>query len=119
MDSKKTKTLVSEDGSSTVYTFDDAGNQIRMTDYDLDGHVTCDCSYQYNESGNVIGWQVFNGSGEMICRFEVDYDSQFLESELREYGADRQLARRELYFYDIEGRKIVEQQYDAGGNLLN
>ena len=114
----KTKTLVSEDGLRTVYTYDDSGNQIRMTDYDLDARVTCDCFYQNNEAGDVIGWQVFNGAEEMLCRFEVDYDPQGLESEHREYGASGQLVRRELYFYDLEGRKIEERHYDGEGNLL-
>jgi hypothetical protein len=115
----RTETHEFEDGSRSVFVYDDADRQVRTTDYDSNGALTFDIHYTYNESGDAIGWQVFNGTGEMIRRCEVDYDSNGLETEDREYGADGRLVRRGLYFYDAEGRKTGEQHYDAEGNLMN
>jgi hypothetical protein len=111
----ETKTFVSDDGTRSVYIYDDSGNHIRTTDYDADGRVIWDCLYQLNESGVAVGWQVFRGSGEMYCRFEVDYDSQLRQSENREYDGKDQLVRRLLYFYDDRNRTVEEHHYDSQG----
>ena len=115
----RTETHEFEDGSRSVFIYDDAGLQVRTTDYDSNGDLTFDIHYTYNESGDAIGWQVFSSTGEMIRRFEVDCDSHGLETEDWEYDGDGRLVRRGLYFYDAEGHKTGEQHYDAEGNLMN
>ncbi len=113
----KTETCNFEDGSRTTYLYDDARNQVRTTDYDPDGNITCDIHYESNELGDVIGWKVYNHQGVVIRRFEVNYYAPGLESEHREYGEDGNLIRRELYFYDSENRKTEEHYYDSQGVL--
>jgi antitoxin component YwqK of YwqJK toxin-antitoxin module len=115
------KTEVSEfdDGSRTIYTYDDDGNQLRTTDYDPEGSMTCDIHYENNESGDVTCWKVYrNGSSEVFRRFEVDYDSDGFESEVREYGEGGALLTRETPAYDESGRRTGSKTFDAEGNLL-
>ena len=115
----RTETIFSERGTRTVYTYDDAGHQIRMTDYDPDGVVTCDCLYRNNDEGDVLGWKVLDGVGGLICCFEVDYDPQGMKSEEREYDAGGALVRRVQYVYDSDGLVIEERNLDAEGNPLS
>lgn len=114
----KTEVSEFEDGSRTIYVYDDDGNQIRTTDYDPEGTLKHDIHYENNESGDVTGWKVYNGSGEALYRFEVDYTPSGLESEFREYGGDDTLSGREVYEYDESGRHVSSKFYDAEGNLL-
>jgi antitoxin component YwqK of YwqJK toxin-antitoxin module len=107
------ETVAPNDGTRTVYTYDDAGNQIRMTDYAPNGQVICDCFYQNNASGKVVAWKVFDGAGVMLRRFEVDYDAQGLEAECREFDSGGNLLRRTLAFYDSVGHRLGEQFDDS------
>jgi len=115
----KTKTIYSEGGTRTLYTYDDAGHQIRMTDYDADGRVTSDCLYRNNDEGDVLGWEVLDGAGGLICRFEVDYNPQGLASEEREYDAGGSLVMRTQYDYDSDGRISGERDLDAEGHPIS
>lgn len=114
----RTETLVSGDGTRTVYTYDDAGHQTRMTDYGPDGRIKCDCLYRLSGEGDVLGWEVLDGEGSLIRRFEVDYNPQGLESEEREYDAAGALVSRVQYLYDAGGLRVGERHLDAEGNQL-
>jgi YD repeat-containing protein len=98
----RTETSEWDDGSRTIYSYDDAGNRIQTTDRDADGRVTTDIHYQHDQSGNCIGWKVYDRQGVLAHRFEVDHFASGLESENREYDVGGNLVRREVYFYDAQ-----------------
>jgi hypothetical protein len=100
----RTETHKLEDGYRSVYTYDDAGLNVRTTDYDAEGNLTFDIHYEHNESGDVIGWKVYGREGRLIRRFEVVYDSHGLESETREYEENDRLISRKLSMHDSENR---------------
>ena len=112
-----TNTEVWDDNSRTVYTYDENGNQTRMTDYESSGRVTSDCFYQNNDRGQVVGWRVFDGSEQLIRRFEVDYDLSGREEESREFDGNGTLIRRERHIYDSLDRETEVQHYDSQGIL--
>jgi hypothetical protein len=113
----KTETREFENGSRTTYIYDDAGIQLRTTDYDADGNIIYDIHYEHNELGDITGWKVYNRKGAMFRRFEVDYYAPGLESENREYGEDGNLIRRTVHVYDSENIETEEHYYDSQGVL--
>lgn len=112
----RTEEIVLTDGSKTVYTYNDAGLQVRTTDYDTDGSVCFDIHYEVDALQRVVGWRVFNKNGDTLKRFEVDHNLDGLEIEKRQYNGDGNLERREKYLYN-DGVLVEAQQFDGAGIL--
>ena len=113
----RTKEVVSSDGDRTVYIYNDAGLQLRTTDYDANGNVVFDIHYKINPLEQFVGWKVFDANGSVVKRFEVDYDTLGLEIERRQYGSDDKLERRVKYLYDDDNELIEEHHIDPAGQL--
>jgi hypothetical protein len=109
----RTEEVVLEDGEKTVHIFDDAGVCVRTTDYEVDGSVRFDIQYDVDPSQRVVGWKVFDSNESLVKQFEVIFDSQGLEIEKRQYGADGKLERLQRFVYEND-RRIEEQRFDAG-----
>ena len=88
-----------------------------MTDYDLSGQSTLDCFYENNERGQAVGWRVIDGAGQLIRRFEVDYDLPFRQEQSREFDGSGNLIRCERRIYDSEDRETEVEHYDSQGIL--
>ena len=112
----RSEEVVVDDGDKTVHVFNEAGVCVRTTDYEADGSVRYDIQYDVDPSQRVVGWKVFDGSGNLVKRFEVDFDSQGFETEKRQYGADDKLERQQRFVYE-DDRRIEEQHFDAAGQL--
>ena len=113
----RTEEAVFANVEKTVHTYNDAGVQIRTVDYDADGNIRFDIQYDVDPLQRVVGWKVLDGNGNTIKRFEVDFDSQGLEIEHRQYGSRDELERRERYLYDDDYQRVEEQHFDAAGTL--
>ena len=109
----RTEEVVFESGDKTVHTFNDAELCVRTTDFDAVGNIRFDIQYEVDACQRVVGWKVFDDNGNTIKRFEVDFDSQGLEIEKRQYGAEGKLERLQRYVYDNNYRRIEEQHFDA------
>ena len=112
----RTEEVVLEDGEKTVHIFNDAGVCVRTTDYEADGSVRYDIQYDVDPSQRVVGWKVFDGNENLVKQFEVVFDSQGLEIEKRQYGANGKIERLQRFAYE-NNRRIEEQHFDAGGQL--
>jgi len=84
----RTEEVAFDNGDKTVHTFNDAGLCVRTTDYDAAGEIRYDVKYEVDSSQRVVGWKVFDDKGNIVKRFEVDFDSQGREIEKRQFGAD-------------------------------
>jgi hypothetical protein len=113
----RTEEAVFANGEKTVHTYNDAGVQIRTVDYDGDGNIRFDIQYDVDPLQRVVGWKVLDGNGNTVKRFEVDFDSQGLEIEHRQYGSRDELERRERDLYDDDDQRVEEQHFDAAGIL--
>lgn len=109
--------VVFENGDKTVHTFNDAGLCVRTIDYDAAGNIRFDIQYDVDPWQRIVGWKVFDGNGNTVKRFEVDFDSQGFEIEKRQYDADSKLERLQRCVYDDNNQRIEEQHFDATGTL--
>ena len=115
-DGSHMETLTSEDGSKMVYVFDRDGNQTRLTYYDSDGSISHDTYYRLDPSGEFDVWESNDSNGVLSRKYEVVYDSQGREIEVREYDGDGHLDGRMVSLYDSEGNS--EQCYFNANNAL-
>lgn len=109
----RTEEVVFENGDKTVHAFNDAELCVRTIDYDAAGNVRFDIQYDPDHLQRIVGWRVFDGNGNIVKRFEVDFDSQDLEIEKRQYGPSGKLERLQRYKYDDNNRRLEEQHFDA------
>lgn len=113
----RTEEVIFENAEKTVNTFNDAGVCVRTIDYDAAGSIRFDIRYDVDLSQRVVGWKVLDGNGNTVKRFEVDFDSQGLEIEKRQFDADGKLERLQRFVYDENNRRIEEQHFDGTRKL--
>src|SRR5688500_200267 len=111
----RTEEVFCGNGDRTVYTYNEAGVNLRTINYDAEGNIQFDIQYEVDPANLVRGWKVFDGEGNIVKRFEVDFDSLGLETEKRQYGADGTLDRLQRFVYDENHQRIEDQHFD--GNL--
>ena len=109
--------VVFDDGEKTVHTFNENGLCVQTIDYDANGNIRFDIRYQIDPLQRIVGWTVLDGRGETVKRFEVDFNSQNMEIEKRQFGADGMLERQQRYIYDNDNRRVEEQHFDSTGML--
>ncbi len=109
--------VVFEDGEKTVHTFNEAGLCVRTIDYDAARNIRFDIQYEVDPRQRIVGWRVFDGNGNIVKRFEVDFYSRDLEIEKRQYGGNGKLERQQRFIYDDNNRRLEEQHFDATGTL--
>lgn len=117
MKGMRTEEILLDDGYRSIYFYDDAGVHRRTTDYDSSGNVTFDIHYEIDELKRVIGWRVFDSSGNRLKIFEVDYGSHGLETERREYGASGELDSVHRLIYNKNDLLIEEQTLDSNRQI--
>ena len=81
----KTDTIDFADGSKTVYYYDDSDLEVRVEDVGPDGKLIMAVEKNYNETGICTGWEVNDGKGSLLKRFELSFDDQGNEIETRQY----------------------------------
>ena len=87
----RTETLKQEDGSKSLYYYDEDGKEIRIEDYDPDGNIFMVIERQYDSRGICLGWLVNDGSGKLIKRFVVKFDENGTEVKTEQYGSSGEL----------------------------
>ena len=81
----KTDIIDFEDGSKTVYYYDDTNLEIRVEEIDQTGNIIMTVEKEYNEIGKCSGWSVSDAKGVLIKRFELGFDADGNEIETRQY----------------------------------
>ena len=104
----RTEIRADEDGSKTIYTYDEQDRHVRTTDYDPNGQMTLDIVYEYDLDGNESGWRVYRADGQLFKRFESRYNEQGL-LEVCQYDAEGRLELRTVETFD-ENNKRIEWQ---------
>ena len=109
----RTEEMVFDGGDKAVYTYNDAGVNLRTINYDAEGNIQFDIQYEVDPANLVRAWKVFDREGKIVKRFEVDFDSLGLETEKRQYGADGTLDRLQRFLYDENHQRIEDQHFDG------
>jgi hypothetical protein len=110
---------VNEDGSRTVYKFNDAEHTATATARGPDGKVREKIRYQLDDAGRFATAQVFSAAGKLRLKSRYKYDSAGrLEEETQLSEADA-ILHRIVYNYDAAGKATSYSVFDADGKLIN
>lgn len=132
--------------STTVYTFNDAGNQIENTTeeqdesnqkvitkttfkYNTNGNViesntiqreklTDKNIYKYNDKGHLTEYYVYNPDGSISNRFVYKNDANGNRIEEVQFLSDGSSMGKYTYKYDDKGNKIEWNSYNQDGSLF-
>lgn len=101
----------------SVYTYDDAGNLIRLEVTDKDGNLTILQEYRYDEAGNqTMTIDVSEPGKECVTEYTYDENGNRLGWYYRENGALQEYVETT---YDEQGREVFSARYDPLGNQLH
>jgi uncharacterized protein RhaS with RHS repeats len=110
---------VNEDGSQTIYKFNDAEHTATATARGPDGKVREKIRYQLDDAGRFATAQVFNPAGKLRLKSRYKYDGAGrLEEETQLSDVDAVL-HRIVYHYDAAGKATSYSVFDADGKLIN
>lgn len=98
-----------------VYSYDERGRPASESAYDSSGNLEGRITYSYDESGRLSGKARYDKAGIVSLQDTFQYDDESrLVARLTLYS-DGKLLKRVMYFYDSQGRKAMEERYDANG----
>ena len=107
--------------SYDVSIHDVLGNVLEQSFYNTDGVLTTDFLWEYDESGNRLGYnrtsykKIQNGVPQEKTLTHFDRDG--VETSRNTYDAEGKLARRTEFAYNYDGQTAKISRYDAAGNL--
>ncbi len=107
--------------SYDVSIHDVLGNVLEQSFYNTDGVLTTDFLWEYDESGNRLGYnrtsykKIQNGVPQEKTLTHFDRDG--VETSSKTYDAEGKLARRSEFAYNSDGQTAKISRYDAAGNL--
>src|ERR671936_35389 len=110
---------VNQDGSRTVYKFNDAKHTATATATDADGKLRETIRYQLDDAGRFASALVFAPDGKLRFKSRYKYDAAGkLEEETQLSEADAVL-HRIVYNYDAAGKATGYSVFDADGKLIS
>lgn len=140
--------LITQDSASyDVATYDVLGNILEQSFYNTDGVLTTDFLWEYDESGNRLGYNrtsykkiqngvpqektvthfnqdglkissmTYDATGNLTSRMEYTYNSNGQPETLTTYDAEGKLTRRTERVYNSDGLTTKVSWYDAAGKL--
>lgn len=110
---------LNNDGSRTVYQFDNAKNQATATTTESDGKPRGKIVYQIGDAGRFVSGVAFGPDDTFLFKSLYKYDAAGrLEQETRLAKDDTPL-NRIVYKYDSTGKQIGYSIFDASGKLIS
>jgi len=109
-----------EDGTTTLSSYDGKGNLLKKDKMDQYGNVMSSLSYAYDEQGNVVSEEEVEGEARRVCLFVDGRKSEetFFEgdaiSKRRAYGESRMFTET-LY---RDGKEYARVRYDSDGKRV-
>lgn len=110
--------------AETVYTLNNAGLPVSSETRDGAGKKINSTENQYDSSGHLIGWKVFNANGELSSSFSsVWRDGHEVENQqtgadgtvqmrtVNEYGSNGELLRKKIENFQGESTQLMEYEY--------
>ncbi len=110
---------VNQDGSRTVYKFNDAKHTATATAPDADGKLREKIRYQLDDSGRFASALVFAADGKLRFKSRYKYDSAGKLEEETQFSESDVVLHRIVYNYDAAGKPIGYSVFDADGKLIN
>jgi hypothetical protein len=108
----------------TVYTLNNAGLPLSSETSDGTGKKINSTENQYDSSGHLIGWKVFNANGDLVSSFsavwkeghevenqQIGADGAVQARTVNEYGPNGELLRKKIENFQGESVQVMEYEY--------
>ena len=134
---KKTRRQNFDDGSYSIYEMDEAGRDLKRTDYKADGSIQGTLEFTYNDdgtvihtyktaeytqitnldkNGNVVHNSWFNADGSLRETADYTRDENGVETTITR-DANGTIRHKDVYDWK-NNKRIAKETYDAKGNLV-
>ena len=110
---------VNDDGSRTIYKFNDAAHTAVATATDADGKVRQRTRYRLDDNGRFETAEIFGPDGKLRMKSRYKYNDAGRVAEETQLSPTDAVLHRLVYNYDPSGRTISYSVFDADGKLLN
>ena len=91
--------------------YDEKGNIIKENRYNGDGSLNEKKTYKYDDKGNLIEKNDYGADGILFLKSTSQYDDKGNKIEVNRYFADGILNWKKTYNYDEKGNLIEEKQF--------
>src|SRR6266513_448355 len=107
-----------EDGSRTVYEFDDAQHKAIATTTGEDGKLREKIHYDVDEAGRFSSGTIFGPDGHLRFKSLYKYDSSGRLQEETQNAESGTLLHKIVYTYDQTGKRTGYSIFDTNGKLV-
>jgi hypothetical protein len=110
---------VNQDGSRTVYKFNDPKHTATATATDPDGKLRETIRYRLDDAGRFASALVFAPDGKLRFKSRYKYDSAGKLEEETQLSETDTVLHRIVYNYDAAGKATGYSVFDADGKLIS
>jgi len=110
---------INQDGSRTVYKFDDAQHKAIATTTGEDGKLREKIHYQLDEASRFSSASIFGPDGKLRFKSRYQYDNAGRMQEEVQTDANDAVLHKIVYSYSEAGKPTGYSVFDANGKLIN
>ena len=110
---------VNQDGSHTVYKFNDANHTATATSTDAAGKLRERIHYRLDDAGRFASALVFAPDGKLRFKSRYKYDSAGKLEEETQFSETDTVLHRIVYNYDPTGKPTGYSVFDPDGKLIS
>jgi hypothetical protein len=117
-DAVRVTMAVNQDGSRTVYRFDEAAHKAVATTTEPDGKMREKIRYQLDDAGRFSTGLIFGPDGRLRFKSRYKYGSAGRLEEETQMNEKDAILHRIVYNYDQAGKRTGYSIFDGSGKLL-
>ena len=110
---------LNQDGSRTVYNFNDANHTATATATDPDGKLREKIRYKLDDAGRFESAVVLAPDGKLRFKSHYKYDGTGKLEQETQLSENDIVLHRIVYHYDAAGKPTGYSVFDADGNLIS
>jgi hypothetical protein len=110
---------LNNDGSRTVYQFDNAKHQATATTSEADGKARGKIIYEIGENGRFLSGAVFGPDGSLLFKTLYKYDAAGRLERETHLAKDDRVIQTLVYRYDAKGQQLGVSVFDANGKPVS
>lgn len=108
-----------EDGSYSIYEYDDSGHRVKSTYYLEDGTLIEYWVYEYDDNGNLVKETYYFENGTLVEYWVYEYDDSGNRVKMTYYNTDETINYYSVYEYDSNGNRVKVTGYHADGSIIS
>ena len=108
-----------DDGSYSVYEYNDNGNRVKSTYYLKDGTVVNYWLYEYDSNGNLVKEAYYLEDGTIVDYWIYEHDDNGNRVKMICYNTDGNIDYYSEYEYDSNGNRVKAIGYNADGSIIS